>query len=1349
MNDKSKTGGGAGLLGKLLLPGFTDAGANENFKKPAAPSTNLPQVETTESPTAEASQDGDGDSDEGLMDTIDMNEEDITSEAATELYDNRHPALKKSNPNVPSIRQLASSAPRATPQSPKQQPLSGGNRGFFPSTTPIRKDPPLFFSSNGGDGRSSNSSSPPRQRSSQNTDGSSFEQQKQQPADPPSPPSVTRQQLPISGPIAEGTSDESTSSSGSGISASIRWKARALELQQQTATSEDDDRHSSTTEGTDARNSSLLEESSSSSSNNDDDDNDSTGAAYSDVNSNASEMGTVINLSSSAARMAEVEAMAALIEASPSVFDEGYDPSKPKPEHNTAIDEGLELPVLEEEDGTSRDEANLSTDDNNMNVTPQEQNDMNMSTIATPGIKGPRHMSTQNSSNINYSKASRTLKDLGIHRNLTQTTKAASSSGFDSERLSAAIRRIGSGLHSKNDNGTTTTSKTISAPTTPKTNYLLQRESYRDSMEPPSVQELLQSSVPSTPDRTQPPASFALRSPGSAAKMRHIQSAQDQTSRSRATLMPRFSRGWRPTLLQHDEHGSTSPSVLPGPFGVLTQRCLSLDDYEPSTALEYPPMRMRTTSRYMDQPLDDNEGRVSSSVPSIQHSQSWDVASGMHDHESSNSTSLFGGALPARRRIYSEASSPPRHAQPKILGRAQRLDMEREDALDILACLVQRGVSMQSEEDDSPKEEKREDTSGGEFDHLIEKIQATIKESSDDEGRAQSLATLDELRRSHAYASEMKRAAKSASTWLHSIGRDQTRKTTTGSNSDFGTSVAETQMGNDRDGTVNLPPDQHADSDPIQIVTLQAMLHTTQMQLQEKSHLLENMDKELSECRAEIGRLKSETRSRGRDKHLLLTPNRSILDGTDEDTATPNTSTDNADRGDVPSPVQQEGSCVDISGHGSVLDDSMFKMSDTGAAMERQKEADQLDLLMLKAALEAANTQIRQMHHDLTKGKAESGPPPIVDLPDLNNADLRKDTSTEEQMVNVRMLDGENFVTEWDYLTPPLPPPPDHGLRSPIVSAVLEQWTADEALHQSLTAWIDRVLDGGDLDSIPPLTLSNLDHQVRDGFTMHVLPLILRRADIHVTVHTRAHRKTTYDLAVSVNRKSKQIYDQHQDPPKVLKSSSTEGASVAHSAVTAPVANTVHASPIYYANDGDAAIENAEDTLASASKELEEQNQQGIMTALGGALGGLLRRNNGKNASSSPSRYQDPAAAAALRAQLDLTSSPVPSSVYREDDNEPYHRVVSAPPGRIGITFVEFRGHAMISEVSPNSPLSGWVFPSDILVAIDELPVSGMRIRDIIKELTDRKDKQRALRVISSHAMNEFTMNASAMNEGE
>lgn len=45
---------------------------------------------------------------------------------------------------------------------------------------------------------------------------------------------------------------------------------------------------------------------------------------------------------------------------------------------------------------------------------------------------------------------------------------------------------------------------------------------------------------------------------------------------------------------------------------------------------------------------------------------------------------------------------------------------------------------------------------------------------------------------------------------------------------------------------------------------------------------------------------------------------------------------------------------------------------------------------------------------------------------------------------------------------------------------------------------------------------------------------------------------------------------------------------------------------------------------------------------------------------------------------------------------------------------------------------------SDILIAIDDIPVSGLRTREIVKLLTAKKGKRRDLRMISSHDMNEL-----------
>jgi hypothetical protein len=503
---------------------------------------------------------------------------------------------------------------------------------------------------------------------------------------------------------------------------------------------------------------------------------------------------------------------------------------------------------------------------------------------------------------------------------------------------------------------------------------------------------------------------------------------------------------------------------------------------------------------------------------------------------------------------------------------------------------------------------------------------------------------------------------------------------------------------------------------------------------------------------------------------LLLAPNRSILDDVDE--SADSSALDKALRS--PSPIAKQGSDCGVN-------ESIFQ----GLSSSDTKEAEHLDVLVMRTALEQANAAIRQLHTELTNGKTGSSEPPVVDIPDFMNPlpEPVEDTGKHGEdfrMVNVRMLDGENFVTDWDDLTPPLPPPPDHGLRSPIVSAVLEQWTGDRALHASLVSWMDRVTAGDDIESVPPLTISSLDHQVRDGFTMHVLPLLLRRADIHVTCQTRAHRRTTYDMAVTVNRnfESAPILGLAQRyPPFRMETPDNDDwsdkfghsdmaqRSTAHSAITDHITNARSHSPIYSSNNnnilpnGESAMSHLTDGNFAATlkpsdgQELndalqQQQQQPGIMGALGGALGGLLSRRKYSDASS-PSRphHHDFGSSmpATLRAQLDLTSDPVPSS--RPEEEQPYHRVVSAPPGRIGMTFVEFRGHAMVSDVAQDSPLLDWVFPSDILIAIDEIPVSGMRVRDIIKVLTTRKNRQRAMRVISSHAMNEFTLNTSNVND--
>ena len=104
-----------------------------------------------------------------------------------------------------------------------------------------------------------------------------------------------------------------------------------------------------------------------------------------------------------------------------------------------------------------------------------------------------------------------------------------------------------------------------------------------------------------------------------------------------------------------------------------------------------------------------------------------------------------------------------------------------------------------------------------------------------------------------------------------------------------------------------------------------------------------------------------------------------------------------------------------------------------------------------------------------------------------------------DKTIKVKMLDAENFTTAWEDLVQ-LAPPPDHGLRSPIVHDLLREWTSDNAMHESLLGWMDRAIAGADPLDMPPLTVSSLNHQVRDGLAMHgqvynlIIPQALRTA---------------------------------------------------------------------------------------------------------------------------------------------------------------------------------------------------------------------------------------------------------------
>ena len=796
--------------------------------------------------------------------------------------------------------------------------------------------------------------------------------------------------------------------------------------------------------------------------------------------------------------------------------------------------------------------------------------------------------------------------------------------------------------------------------------------------------------------------------------------------------------------------------------------------------------------------------------------------------------------------------------------------MERGDAINLLACMVEHLLSFEHKECEGSQD-------GIELDKVkhiadsMKEISAAVNDTHSESNGERSIAfdhrmrsdVIDTLLRSHEFALEAKRSSQSAHKWLQSIG------------------WAKTEIAG-----IQKVESNHS----LKFDDLRAMLDTAENSLLMKQDEIDRLNKELSCCRSEIGRLMS---SQFQSQHLpiSMSMNKSILSTSSSDSE----STDNILKG-------SGGSLVLCSPRPTIKlsasqDESFLKWEkdiEHQMNLESRKE-----ILMLKAALEQANRKITALENkkeepfssdiepinassddgrdglfmkiaaeiesdaledtpvsdqgddctindtganspaiklddpalekeleeyrqalivsleqDRTRTRADS----ITSSEDPNLAQDLSKSNSSEKMINVRMIDGENFSTEWSDLVD-LPPPPDHGLRSPIVDAVLRKWSEDNETRSSLMGWFEDIMSGSkSVHSVPSLKLSGLDHQTRDGFVMHILPQLLRRKDVHVHLTSRAHRSTSYDIAVSVTpttsfgvQKNDRDLDSRSDDvethrklsskhhlmafqatkngshsikenidvpkspnkqipflPKPILGRSVPGlvrsfsnAGSISTAVTSPMSNLTptrgphmtrmterYTSLSAELKRGDhpfgrdeyamssVASPSLGDDLSVGSSAVDDENkdrqrQSGIIGSISGALGLLSRRK------ASPVENEFLGAASTIGRFH--TSMPHTSKQEKSEDELSYHRIVSAPPGKIGISFVEYRGHAMVSNVSEDSPLVGWVFPSDVLIAIDDIPVSGLRTREIVKLLTNRVKQQRNLRMVSAVAMNELT----------
>ena len=605
------------------------------------------------------------------------------------------------------------------------------------------------------------------------------------------------------------------------------------------------------------------------------------------------------------------------------------------------------------------------------------------------------------------------------------------------------------------------------------------------------------------------------------------------------------------------------------------------------------------------------------------------------------SSYVRSGASDGRDSMHQYKQNTSRRPKPEAV--PQRIEIEREDAINLLTCLVEQSIAFhEKSEQDTPNASKVEDDAneqGKRMDRsfsltetsealkalrIISKEYNEKRRDSASDGATDSggdvasedgddtvgvdhearMNALDELLRSHTYAAEMQRAALSASSWLKAIGKSDTEGgqmniSYSYSNSSAGATEEDSTKDSAAGANKNDGREKSADdSSKMEIIALRAQLHAAEAKVQEKSEYAKRLDEELGKCRAEIGRLKSASRTDA----LFSSPNKSIFDVEEEEDGSSSSESEvEAEEASEIAPKQLESALKDVS---AVIDEAESSQADDIVEAKKPRaDAAEIDsyvkeIILLKAALGEANARLGKLEgqeaaesdekegiskdgeeegdekqsndaEESNEGGDDIGDDDILDtsiIPgNLSTFVLEKDLETyrdairkaasteiealnqelealksavasqtsppaksrpspksspgnkDERMINARMLNAEDFVTEWDPIAQ-LPPPPAHPLRSPIVYELLSQWTSDHVMQESLLGWVENITAGEDPSTVPPLKISSVNHQLKDGFIMHILPLLLRRPDIHVEVTTRVHRRTSYDMAVSITK---------------------------------------------------------------------------------------------------------------------------------------------------------------------------------------------------------------------------------------
>ncbi len=176
-------------------------------------------------------------------------------------------------------------------------------------------------------------------------------------------------------------------------------------------------------------------------------------------------------------------------------------------------------------------------------------------------------------------------------------------------------------------------------------------------------------------------------------------------------------------------------------------------------------------------------------------------------------------------------------------------DVEREDALDILALMVERSLGFSKNKICSDEKKESSSCDGSSDDTLnstlidvqncLEYFRNLSNQQADENGlhdHETRMKILDELEQCHIYSAEMRRAAFSASTWLRSVRTNPSAVNPSNNDISLGKRHSHERL-------------------------FQTLSQAYQEQLDEKDNMNRKLDQELSTCRAEIGRLKSMNRN--------------------------------------------------------------------------------------------------------------------------------------------------------------------------------------------------------------------------------------------------------------------------------------------------------------------------------------------------------------------------------------------------------------------------------------------------------------------------------------------------------